>query len=124
MKPSHAAWFYFGTLVSSIGSFAFNICLIAFMLRAGYDLFFVSLILGAQRLLPIAVAALYGHLTDRLPPRRTVICAELAAAAATLGILGAWSRGPEAYWFFATFCILKASIMSFQLGSRAKITKL
>jgi hypothetical protein len=119
-----AFWFYFGTLISSIGSFSFNICLVAFMAKAGFDLLHISLILGLQRLVPIIVATLYGHRTDELSPRLTVVAAEMGAALASIGILWAWARGHEGYWFLVAFSLVKTSIVSFQVGSKAKITKI
>jgi hypothetical protein len=123
VKPN-AAFFYLGTLISSIGSFTFNICLIAFMIRAGFDLFHVSLILGLQRLVPILISASLGHRTDSFSPRLTVVFAELGAAAATFGILWSWSLGNKGYWALVAFSLLKTSVVAFQLGSKAKLTKL
>lgn len=124
MRKHAAFWFYFGTLISSVGSFSFNICLVAFMTNAGFDLFHVSLILGLQRLAPIVVATLFGHRTDELSPRLTIVAAEIGAALASVGILFAWARGVEGYWFLLAFSLVKTSIVSFQVGSKAKITKL
>lgn len=118
------ALFYLGTLISSIGSFTFNICLIAFMVRSGFDLFHISLILGLQRLVPMFILGVLGHRTDSLSPKLTVILAELGAAAATFGILWAWSEGHPAYVFLVAFTLLKTSIVSFQIGSKAKLMKL
>ena len=124
MKKHSIFWFYFGTLISSVGSFSFNICLVAFMVKVGFDLFHVSLILGLQRLVPILVAGLVGHRTDDLPPRLTVVASELGAAIATLGILWSWSHGHSGYWLLVAFSLIKTCIVTFQVGSRAKITKL
>ena len=123
MNPT-AIFFYLGTFISSVGSFTFNICLIAFMIRSGFDLFHVSLILGLQRLVPILISAGLGHRTDELSPRLTVVLAELGAATATFGILWAWSIGHQGYWLLVAFSLLKTSIVSFQIGSKAKLTKL
>lgn len=117
-------WFYFGTLVSSIGSFVFNICLVAFMIQAGFGLFDVSLILGLQRLVPMFAAGLLGHYTDLFSPRLTVVITEIGAALATLGILWAWSLGSDGYWFLLAFTLVKTSFISFQAASKVKITKI
>ena len=124
MKSNMASWFYLGTLLSSIGSFTFNICLVAFMAQGGFDLFHISLILGLQRLVPIIIAGLFGHVTDDISPRLTIVCAELGAAVASLGILWAWERGASGYWLLVAFSLLKTSIVAFQAGSKAKVTKL
>lgn len=124
MRKNAALLFYSGTLVSSIGSLAFSICLLAFMLKNGYDLFSASLILGLSRLIPVAIQTFWGQLADRLSPRKTILVSEFLAALMSLGILLSWAKGKEAYWFLATFCIVKASVVAFQAGSRAKITKL
>jgi MFS family permease len=123
LKKNSAILFYSGTLISSIGSMTFTICLLAFMLKLGHELFYVSLILGLSRLIPVAFSTLWGQFTDKLPPRSTVIATELLAAAMSLGILLSWNYGKEAYWFLLVFCVLKGSIVTFQGGSRAKIAK-
>jgi hypothetical protein len=119
-----ALWFYIGTLISSVGSFTFNICLVAFMVKGGYDLFHVSLILGLQRLVPLFVSGLLGHYTDALSAKMTVVFAEIGAAFATFGILWAWDQGASAYWYLVAYTLLKTSIVAFQAGSKAKITKI
>lgn len=124
MKLTASFWFYFGTLLSSIGSFVFNICLVAFMWKTGYGLFEISIILGLQRLVPLLITGLLGHHTDSFSPRLNVIFSEVGASTATLGILWAWSEGKEGYPLLVMFTVLKASIVAFQAGSRAKITKL
>lgn len=124
MNNKSIFWFYFGTLISSIGSFTFNICLVAFMVQGGYDLFHVSLILGLQRLVPMLVAGLLGHHTDSLSPKLTVVIAELGAALATFGILWAWGQEREGYWLLLAFSLIKSSIIAFQAASKTKITKL
>lgn len=124
MKFGPAFWFYSGTLLSSVGSFVFNICMIAFMTKAGYGLFEISLILGLQRLIPLLITGLAGHLTDRIAPRLNVVLSEFIAAVTTLGILWAWSEVRDAYFALLAFTVLKASVVAFQAGSRAKITKL
>lgn len=124
MKNNSALLFYSGTLISSIGSMAFNICLLAFMLKDGHELFYASLIIGLSRLIPVLVSAFWGQLADELPPKTTVIISELLAAAASFGILLSWNQGKDLYWPLLIFCVLKASIVTFQAGSRAKITKL
>lgn len=124
MKKNSALLFYSGTLISSIGSMAFSICLLAFMIKDGHSLFDVSLILGLSRLIPVAISTFWGQLADRLPPRLTVVATEFLAAAMSVGILLSWNHGKAAYWHLLTFCVLKACVVIFQAGSRAKITKL
>ncbi len=93
------------------------------MLQAGYDLFHVSLILGLQRLVPMFVAGIWGHYTDKFSPRLTVVVTEAGAALATLGILWAWKEGSGGYLHLLAFTLLKTSCISFQAGSKVKITK-
>lgn len=123
MKNNSALLFYSGTLVSSVGSMAFSICLLAFMLKDGSELFYASLIIGLSRLIPVLISTFWGQVADRLPPKLTVLASELLAAAASVGILLTWDHGKDAYWLLLVFCVLKASIVTFQAGSRAKITK-
>ncbi len=124
MKNKSALLFYLGTLISSVGSLAFTICLLAFMLKDGTELFYASLIIGLSRLIPVVISTLWGQAADQLPPKLTVLVTELLAATASFGILLSWNHGKGAYWLLLIFCVLKSSVVTFQAGSRAKITKL
>lgn len=116
--------FYFGTLISSIGSLTFNLCMIAFMLKSGFNLGQATLILGLQRLIPAIVVGIWGHFTDHLPPRSTVIVVEIIAAILSLLLLMLWGGEETNYLAFASVSIIRATIAAFQAGSRVKITKL
>ncbi len=116
--------YYFGTLISSIGSLTFNVCLIAFMIQEGFSLAQASLIIGLQRLVPVIIMGAFGHLTDQLPAKRTVITCELIAAVASLLLFWIWRGENTEYHFLVLLCVARAVVISFQSGSRAKITKL
>jgi hypothetical protein len=116
--------FYFGTLISSVGSLTFNLCMIAFMLNSGFNLGQATLILGLQRLIPAIVVGIWGHYTDRLQPRPTVIAVEVFAAVLSLLLLKFWNGSETNYLAFASISIIRATIAAFQAGSRVKITKL
>ena len=115
--------FYLGTLVSSVGSMTFNVCLIAFMIKAGFGLADASLIIGLQRLIPVIVTALWGQHTDHLSPRRTVIACELVAALSSILLLQIWGGPNSHYESILVLCVLRAVVVSFQTGSRTKLAK-
>ena len=124
LKPSSVApLFYFGTLVSSVGSFAFNVALIAFMLRSGFHLGEASLIIAAQRFRPVLINAAWGHLTDSFSPCAIVAIAEGIAALSSVCLLIIWKGAGTSYFLLATLCIVRAIVVAFQVGSRSKITK-
>jgi MFS family permease len=116
--------FYLGTLISSTGSLTFNVCMAAFMIQKGFSLLHVSLILGGQRLLPLAISTAFGQKTDQWSPRVAVMVSEVLAAFCSIGILWSWSLGFKGYWFLVGFCLLRASVLALQAGSRAKISKI
>lgn len=122
-STSIAPLFYFGTLISSIGSFAFNVALIAFMIRNGFHLGEASLIIALQRFLPVLVNGAWGHLTDSFPPCTTVAIAEGIAALTSVGLILIWSGASTNYGILATLCVVRAIVVAFQVGSRSKITK-
>jgi MFS family permease len=122
-KAAIAPLFYFGTLASSVGTFTFNIALIAFMLKSGFHLGHASLIIGLQRFTPVAVNGLWGHFTDRFRPSLTVAFAEAIAAVSSVALLLAWSGPHTNYALLVSICV-RAIVVSFQMGSRCKITKL
>jgi len=119
-----APLFYLGTFLSSVGSLAFNLCLVVFMLQAGFPLFEVSLIIGLQRFVPVFVMGVWGHLTDRLNPRLTVVTLEIAAATASLALLKIWDGANTNYILFLAVCVARAVMVNFQTGSRGKIAKI
>jgi hypothetical protein len=94
------------------------------MLQAGFPLFKVSLILGLQRFLPVFILGLWGHFTDRLNPRRTVIALEISAAILSVVLLRLWNGAATDYLAFLMVCVTRAVMTNFQTGSRGKITKI
>ena len=116
--------FYFGTLISSIGTFSFNLALIAFMLKNGFHLGQASLIIGLQRFVPVVITGIWGHHTDRWSAKITVAVAEAIAAATSVALIVIWSDGSTSYPLLAAACVIRSIVVSFQVGSRAKITKL
>ncbi len=116
--------FYFSTLISSIGSLSFNLCMIAFMLKAGFHLGEATMILGLQRLIPAIIVGIWGHITDLLPPRLTVVVVEIVAAILSAALLYLWNGSSTPYLVFAGIAVLRSALVNFQTGSRVKITKL
>lgn len=123
-KERVAPLFYFGMLISSVGSFAYGMSLIAFMLKSGFELWQASLIIGLTRFVPVVTTALWGHLTDVLPARKTVAVAEGIAGLTSAALLLIWSDANTNYPLLVVVCILRSIVVSFQTGSRGKITKL
>lgn len=125
MKPHWIApLFYSGVLISSIGTGAFGTAMFAFLIVNKFSLADAALLLGLQRLVPTVVVAMAGHWTDRWSPRTTIVVAEVIAAAVSLALLLIW-HGPETSLLILGFLSVgRAVIGSFQLGSRAKISKI
>ncbi len=116
--------FYSGVLISSIGTGAFGTAMFSYLLLNQFSLSQAALLLGLQRLVPTLVVAIAGHWTDRWSPRSTIVVAEIIASALSLALLLVW-RGPEtSLIFLGALSVGRAVIGSFQLGSRAKISKL
>ena len=124
MKPKAiASLFYSGILISSLGTFAFNLSLVAFMLKAGFSLANVTLILALQRFVPTAFVGIWGHLTDNISPRRLIAFAEAFAFLASIALFFIW-KGPETgYLALLLVCVIRSTVVSFQIGSRTKLNK-
>jgi hypothetical protein len=116
--------FYTGTFLSSVGGLTFSVCLIAFMLQAGFPLLQVSLILGLQRFIPVLVTGIWGHITDRLNPRLTVVVLEILAALCSFILFHLWRGANTHYIPLLAICALRSIAMNFQTGSRCKIAKM
>lgn len=119
-----APLFYFGILISSIGSGTYAYALLAFLLKNGFSLADAALIMGLQRLLPTLVIGVWGHYTDRWSPRVTIVAAEALAAVLSLALLWVWQEGQTNLQLLTLLTVGRSIIVSFQLGSRAKITKI
>ena len=118
-----AGRFFAGLLISSVGGMTFTIGLIVFMMRAGFDLFQVSIILGLSRLIPILVSTLLGDIADRTSAKRMVLFTELVAGFSSVGILWSWSRPGHAYLGLATMTVIRSVVLAIQSGSRNKLVK-
>jgi hypothetical protein len=115
--------FYSGTLISSIGSFTFNLCMIAFMVKAGFPLVDATLIFALQRIIPLIVIGIMGHLTDRFPAKPTVYISEAIAGVSSVGLLFIWKGIDTNYSLLVALCVIRSVVVAFQTGSRSKITK-
>lgn len=124
MKSHHVGpLFYAGVLVSSIGSSAFANALMAFLVLSHFPLAQASLIIGLQRILPTLGIAVFGQWTDRWSPRKTIVGAEIAAALVSVSLLVVWQGSATNILLLGGLCVVRASVVSFQIGSRAKISK-
>ncbi len=124
MRDSRALFFYIGQFFSAMGSLTFNLCLVAFMPRAGYDLPQISLILGSQRFLPVFVMGVWGHLTDEFNPKMSVVILEVLAGLLSVSLLFVWKDSNTNYLIFLALCVMRATLVNFQTGSRVKISKI
>jgi MFS family permease len=119
-----APLFYFGILISSIGSGAFGTALFSFLILNNFSLAQAALLLGLQRLIPTFVVAISGHWTDRLSARATIIAAEVIAAFLSLALILVWHGQDSSLFLIGVLSIARTVIVFFQLGSRAKISKI
>ncbi len=115
--------FYSGTLISSVGSFTFNLCMIAFMVKAGFPLVDATLIFALQRIIPLIVIGIMGHLTDRFPAKPTVYISEAIAGISSIALLFIWKGIDTNYSLLIALCVIRSIVVAFQTGSRSKITK-
>ena len=124
MNNQGAFLFYLGQFLSSMGSLTFNLCLVAFMPQAGFDLAQISLILGLQRFIPVFIMGVWGHLTDTLNPKTTIVVLEILAGLLSMSLLLIWNESHTNYIVFLSVCVLRAVLVNFQTGSRVKLSKL
>ncbi|MGK5085368.1 hypothetical protein WDW37_18940 [Bdellovibrionota bacterium FG-1] len=120
---NESARFFAGLLISSVGGMTFVIGLIVFMMKAGFSLFQVSLIIGLSRLVPVTVSTLLGDVADRVSARKMVLITELIAGLTSIGIFFAWRGNTLVYPAILILCVIRATILAFQSGSRNKLVK-
>lgn len=124
MNDIRAVLFYSGQFLSAMGSLTFNLCLVAFLPRAGFDLAQISLILGLQRFFPVFVMGAWGHLTDVFSAKMTVVVLEILAGLLSISLLFVWDESNTNYLIFMALCVLRATLVNFQTGSRVKLSKI
>lgn len=124
MNDTRAVLFYFGQFLSAMGSLTFNLSLVAFMPKAGFDLAQISFILGLQRFFPVVIMGAWGHLTDVLGAKKTVVVLQILAGLLSVSLLFVWNDSNTSYLAFMALCVLRATLVNFQTGSRVKISKI
>jgi MFS family permease len=100
------------------------VCLVAFLLKAGYGLEAVGALIGLARLIPVVSNVLIGQYADRFPARTLIVITEFVATLCTLFMLWSWSQGNNYFLLFASIGVLRSCVVAFQMNARAKITKL
>lgn len=115
--------FYFGTLLSSVGSMTLTISMIAFMLKSGFSLLQISIIIGTSRLVPVVVSIFFGHTFDAYSPRKTILVTEVLASLASLLLLSGWQMFDKSYYVILAAMLLRILFTSMQTGSRGQISK-
>lgn len=116
-KSKTATYFYFGTFLSSVGSMTLAVCLVAFMLKEGFSLLKVSIIIGLSRFLPVLISTFIRQKVDSLSPKHTIIFTEIGAALASMLLFFSWEMRAENYYIILTTLIIKSGFTSFQTGS-------
>jgi hypothetical protein len=116
--------FYLSTLLSSVGSMTFVVCLLVFLLKSGYSLAVAGAITGGNRLVPLVVNLLFGDAGDRVRANRLLIGTEVVAALLTGAMIVLWGHGQDAIALFVAASFLRASVVTLQMGARAKVSKL
>lgn len=122
-KKHTSSFFYFGTLLSSVGSMTLTISLIAFMLKSGFSLLQVSIIIGASRFIPVIVSVVYGHKFDEFAPRKLILWTEVLASLASVLLFFNWNFLDKNYALILLAMLLRVLFTSAQTGSRGQIAK-
>lgn len=122
LKPI-AITFFGGTLLSSIGSFAFTTGAMSFMVKAGYPLTYVGYWVGLSRLMGVVSGLLFGDSTDRFPARKFLILTEILALVISIGLLLLWQGGSSTFFGFFVLSLVRAAVLPLQQGARSKISK-
>lgn len=118
-----AGFFYAGTLLSSIGSMTFTICLTAFMLQGGSPLMIIGISIAANRLIPLLVNLIWGDLADRQDPRHIILVTEALASALSVCLLFSWNQDSDWFWGFLALLVARSSVVVLQTGARGRIAK-
>ena len=121
---STAQYFFGGTLISSVGNFAFTLGAMSFMVKADYSLSQVGLWVGSSRMMTVVATLFFGGISDRAEPIKFLVITESLAFVISLALLSSWSKGPSWFPIFFSLSMARSLIIPLQSGTRSKISKL
>ena len=122
-SKAHIITFFGGTLLSSIGSFAFTTGAMTFMVKGDFPVTYVGFWVGFCRLTGVISSLLFGDLADRYPARRFLVKTEIIALLLSIGLLTTWHGGRDSFSLFFLLSLIRAAILPLQQGARSKISK-
>lgn len=93
------------------------------MLKSGFSLLQISIIIGTSRLVPVVVSIFFGHKFDEYSPRKTILVTEVLASLASLLLLAGWQIFDKSYYVILAAMLLRILFTSMQTGSRGQISK-
>jgi len=119
-------WYFFlsGIFISTLGSTTFTVCLISFLLERNYDLKTIGILIGCARLFPVITTGLFGHVPDRLQPKKVILLIDYLAIGITIGLYQSALHIEENFILFSTLFVLRSGLLNIQSGARSKISKL
>lgn len=116
-------WIYWGTLISSLGTFTFPGATIGILTQLDFPIWKIGLLMGLTRAGSLLGSLLLGDLSDRYDSKVVVLVTELLAIVLSIFLIFSWSLGTNFFYFFALCVFLRFFVISIGSPGRNKLLK-
>ncbi len=119
----HLTWIYWGTLITSLGSFTFPGATIGVMTQLNYPLWQIGALMAIARFGVIFGSFLLGDLSEKIDSKKVVLWTELFGFIFTALLIFVWKLGSAYYWLFAVLVFLRFFAVSIGGPGRNRMIK-
>lgn len=116
-------WIYWGTLISSLGTFTFPGAMIGVLTALGIPLWKIGILMGLTRMATLVGSLFFGDLSDRYNAKSVVLFSEIIAFFISGVLVILWGLGIEYFWVFAFVVFLRFIIISIGGPGKNKLVK-
>ena len=122
-NSSQITWIYWGTLISSLGTFTFPGATVGILTQLHYPIWQIGALMGLTRAGTLVGNFIFGDLPDRFDARKVVLATEIIAFILSGLLMLTWSLGEKLFALFAIAVFLRFIAISISGPSRNKLIK-
>ncbi len=123
-NTNYLSWVYWGTLISSLGTFTFPGATIGIMTLMNFPLWQIGLLMGLTRLGTVIGSFFLGEMADKYNTKKVVIWTEVIAFFLSILLIISWHMGKNHFWIFCGFVFLRFVVISVGGPGRNKLVKI
>ena len=122
-EKSQLSIIYWGTLISSLGTFTFPGATVGILTQMNFPLWKIGGVMALSRLGTLTGSFMWGDLSDRFDAKKTVIITEAVAFLISALLMISWSFGEQGFGYFAFFTLLRFVVISIGGPGKNKMVK-